>query len=118
MHAKIEKSIEEELKKYGTVYKTNLLDSKTDGVDLSVFNQGMLLIYKIENESSSPKKTLKASLDVQNAFTTIESKNYLILDSSDDENNIIVSFSKLLSSFIANYKLVNTKKPVFNLVIQ
>lgn len=115
MNSKLEKSMEEELQKYGVVHTTDLLDKTKTAIDLSSFNQGPLMTYKVDTNSQGVRQ---ATLNVQRTSSTIWSKDCLMSDGGKEDLLVIDSFSKLLAAFMAEYTKENGQKPQFNLIIK
>ena len=131
---KVKKIIESELKKYGKVNTTELLvkTEKGEATDLSVFNKGTPLTFRVKNVTSLSNAkdlpfirstlSLRAAVTVdktkQDYNTYIWSRNGFLPGNTgkEVEGAVRESLSELLRTFMKNYSAVNTEAPTFYLV--
>lgn len=131
---KINTIIEKELNKFGIVKKKELVvkTDKGDAVDVSVFGEGVSLIYEIRNIISLDGKELnmiRASLNLSTVVNIQKTKEisrsyvwssncFMKGDTEKDlESHVSESLNYLLQKFMRDYSNVNSEKPVFNLIL-
>lgn len=131
---KIKRLIEDQLKKYGSVNKVDMLTRNKKGeqaIDVSMFSKGTALNYQIKNVISVEGKVLpfvRATLSARSAVT-IEKTNMdystyiwcrdcFLAGSVDNDLEQLIeqTLDILLATFASDYAAVNKEKPTFYLV--
>ena len=130
VYDKISSLLKNELSKYGTVRSTKMLvqKEKDEAIDVTGFDEGVFLIYDIENVLSIDGKNLgivRASLSLQSSiqilktkqecFPYIWSRNCFLKGNTNKniEKLFMKSLDYLMCLFLNSYLTSNTNKPIF-----